>query len=492
MAMGSPLPISEPLHHWSFRLADHKLPLAFCALAVWIGTTILWQVAFDDGLEGVYLVLAFVFVLSSFALITRPYAILLMLLIYMISPAPLILDLTYSGIAAGIMLINCTIGALLTGYLRRKAPFLPRKTWLIIGAASLCVLGYSLLQGNQLKLIFGDLYQFVEFGAMFFLASIIVQTLEQWRSAIYVLVGGIIATCIIQFFDALQGAHYLPHLVQPGFDVPRTINLNAPIALLVLLSLLIVLPRRRKFFLAFLLVVACNLLMGFTRGVWLATIFSAVIFLGLQERRARRKIIAVVLASGLLLGFLTFAGATVASTNILQVVENRMLYSVTQFESASEDEELAGRRVIEFLLVGSQVAKHPWIGHGLGSTYEILGDAILQGPKGATVDHHYIHNLYLMIAFRFGIPALLIFLIMLWKYTWHVLRARKRCASSREDSAVTTALTSAVFGEIILSITSPTFFNHPTAGIIGAAMALTLLVPGLASRLTSDSLTARE
>jgi O-antigen ligase len=490
--MGSLFQISEPLQHWNFRLADHKLPVVFCALAVWIGVTTLCQVVFSDGLEGAYLALAIVFALSSFALITRPYAILSMLLVYLASPAPLILDLPYSGVTAGIMFVNCGVGALLTGCLRRLPPFLPWKTCMVIGAANLGVLGYGLLQGNQLQYVLGDLYQLFEFGVMFFLTSILVHTLEQWRSVIYVLVGAVIATCIIQFSDALQGAHYLPHLAQAGINVPRTINLNSPIAFLVLLSLLIVLPRRRKFLLVSTFVVAGNLLMGFTRGVWLAAAFSAVIFLCLQERRTRRKIFAIVLTSTLLLGLVTFVGVAVTSTNILQVVEERMLYSVTQFESASDEEDLAGRRVIEFLLVGSQVAKHPWIGHGLGSTYEILGDAILQGPKGATVDHHYIHNLYLMIAFRLGIPALLIFLVLLWKYTRHVLRARKQSALSREDSTIAAALLSAVFGEMILSITSPTFFNHPTAGIVGAAMVLTLLVPGLALPVIPDSLTKRE
>ena len=195
---------------------------------------------------------------------------------------------------------------------------------------------------------------------------------------------------------------------------------------------------------------------------------------------------ATVLAATLLLGLVMLAGTAFTSTNILQVVSDRMLYSVTQFESASEDEELAGRRVIEFLLVGSQIARHPLIGHGLGSTYEIMGDAVLQGPKGETVDHHFIHNLYLMVAFRLGIPALLILLVLLWKYGRRVLRARSRSSLSQEDSAMAAALTSAMFGEMVLSITSPTFFNHPTAGIVAAAMALPLLVPKLAPSRTPN------
>src|SRR5262249_47573322 len=147
------------------------------------------------------------------------------------------------------------------------------------------------------------------------------------------------------------------------------------------------------------------------------------------------------------------------------------------FESASDEEQLAGRRIIEFFLIGTQVAKHPWIGHGLGSTYEIAGDVVLEGPRGVTVEHHYIHDLYLMIAFRFGIPTLLLFLVTVSKYLGRVLRSRKACPLTPVDSALMAALISAVFGEIVLSITSPTIFNHPTAGIVGTMVALTLVVP---------------
>jgi len=475
--------MAEPLEVRGFRPTDHKLLIAASALVCWIGLTAACQLVFPDGLQGIYIGLAIAFAIGSFALVRRPYVILLMLLIYLASPAPIILDLPFSAAAAAIMIANCALGAAMTGAMRRP-PFLGWMAWTIMGAIAVCMVGYSVLQGNQLQYVVGDLYQLLEFGALFFLTSVVVRSPEQWRLAVYALVGSVVATCMVQFSDALLGADYLPHLAQAGVDVPRTINMNAPIAFMVLLALLVVSSRRRKFLLFWILAVAGNLLLGFTRGVWLATFFSAVFFLFLQERKTRRKMIASALAATLLVSMAAFTGLVITSTNILQVVQQRVLYSVTQFESASDEEELAGRRIIEFLLVGSQVGKHPFIGHGLGSTYEIAGDAVLEGPKGATVDHHYIHNLYLMIAFRLGIPALLVFLWMLWRYLRRAHRVWKSAKLPRNDSAVTAALISVVFGEIFLSFTSPTLFNHPTAAIIGAIMALTLLV----SRITPGTL----
>ena len=52
----------------------------------------------------------------------------------------------------------------------------------------------------------------------------------------------------------------------------------------------------------------------------------------------------------------------------------------------------------------------------------ILGDAILHGPKGQMVDNHYVHNVYLEIALRLGVPALSLFVILLGAYFRNAVR----------------------------------------------------------------------
>ena len=113
------------------------------------------------------------------------------------------------------------------------------------------------------------------------------------------------------------------------------------------------------------------------------------------------------------------------------------------------------------------------MGEGLGATYRISGDAILRAPKGEMIEHHYIHDLYLQVAFRLGIPALLILLVLLWTYFRRSIANLRISNLSPENSALMAGLVAAMFGEVLLSLTSPTLLNHPTAGVIGCIMALT-------------------
>src|SRR5436309_1548179 len=175
---------------------------------------------------------------------------------------------------------------------------------------------------------------------------------------------------------------------------------------------------------------------------------------------------------------------SLGSANLLKVIQERVAYSVTQYESASGNEEvLSARRLIEYLLIGSQIPDHPILGKGLGATYEISGAAVIEGPADEKVDYHYIHNLYLLIAFRLGIPALLAFLVLLWKYFRNSIRIYRSGSLSPGNSALMAGLIASMFGEVALSMTSPTFLNHPTAGTLACIMVLTLVVPRLKHRL---------
>jgi O-antigen ligase len=156
------------------------------------------------------------------------------------------------------------------------------------------------------------------------------------------------------------------------------------------------------------------------------------------------------------------------------VIADRISYSLVQIDNASPEEQvLSGRRLLEYLLILPSVAEHPLAGKGLGATFEIAGDAVLEGPKGEQVDHHYIHNLYLLVAFRLGVPALLALLVILWKYFRRSIRNLRSPNFSPAGTALLAGLIAAMFGEVVLSLTSPTFLNHPTAGVLGCIMAIT-------------------
>src|SRR5262249_47177548 len=154
-----------------------------------------------------------------------------------------------------------------------------------------------------------------------------------------------------------------------------------------------------------------NLIWSFTRGLWLATAASVILLLIIQPAQFRKTVLKFAFFSFLVAVPLAYL------SGFATVIEDRIVYTATQFGGASTEEQtLSSRRLLEYLLILPQVGEHPFVGKGLGATYEISGAAVLEGPQDEQVDHHYIHNLYLLIAFRLGVPVLLAFLVLLWQY----------------------------------------------------------------------------
>ena len=452
--------------------SDNKvLPYVFAGflcILITLAGKILAQLEPKGHSEWVYYILAGAIALSSFAYLHQPFVTLSLTLFYLASPIPILLDVSYSAAIATVLIANCfagTVQAFRFNMLFRK-PFLRVPLLLCAVAAFGAVSGIA--RGNKTSLVLGDFYQIMEFAALFFLAQTLVNTEERFRAFTNVIIGSILATSVLQTGDALIGAGYLPRIAQQGFDVPRTINMNAPIALVALLSRL-TFARNKRWILAGMGVLAVNLVWSFTRGLWAATIASVLFLLFIQGLELRRIVLKIACFSCVLAIPLLYA------SGLGSVIGNRVGYSFEQLGSASEEEQnLAGRRVLEYILIFPSIAEHPVLGNGLGATYEISGSAVLAGPEGEQVDYHYIHNLYLLIAFRLGIPVLLLFITLLWKYFRRSIRNLRMASLSRENSALVAGLIAAMFGEAVLSLTSPTLMNHPTAGLMGCIMATTV------------------
>src|SRR5947209_3283301 len=270
----------------TFSAHQHRPLFAILAVLTLITAMVLCQLFARDILQGIYVVLALLVVFSTFILLLRPRAILCAVLVYLTSPVPMMLSPSYSGLITGVLLINCLIGTLLVA--GPRAFLLPFKSWraaLFICAASIVALGYGVLRGNSLGYVLGDFYQLFEFGAVFLLTTALITSEDQWRSVVNLLLGCIIFASILQLADAAMGADYLPRLEQFGVSLPRTINLNAPIAFCAIFAFLSSARKQWNLLLACLAVLAMNLVMGFTRGLWLATFLSLVVLFFLQRGR---------------------------------------------------------------------------------------------------------------------------------------------------------------------------------------------------------------
>lgn len=452
-----------------FEIKRHKVFLASACLLAISAVAALIQLSSLGPAGVVYVFLAGAVVLSSFAFLLQPFVNFGLTVFYLIGVMAFMLETGFAAVAIAILLIwNCFAGiVLVSGF---KLPFPPGSLRVPLLLCSIAAFGavYGIARGNRASWVLGDGYQIIEFALLFFLAQILVRTEKQFRTMANAIVGSVIAACVLQTADGLMGASYLPHLNQQGVDVVRTINLNTPIAFVVLLAMLTV-AKTKKWILAGMGILAVNLIWSFTRGLWVATFASTLFLLMIIRSRARLAILKWTFASCVIVTpFLYLSG-------LGSVIIDRIGFSVVQFSSASEENQVqSGRRILEYLLILPQVAEHPIVGKGLGATFEIAGDAILEGPKGEQVDHHYIHDLYLQVAFRLGIPALIVFLVLLWKYFRRSVKNLRTLNLSPDNAAIMAGLIAAMFGEAVLSLTSPTILNHPTAGLIGCIMAMTV------------------
>jgi hypothetical protein len=418
--------------------------------------------------ESFYLFVVGATVLSSFVLLLQPFVNLGVTIFFLVSANTAILGAHLSATIAALLIGNCLIGIMLVSGLKvpveRGALRVP---FLLCAIASLSAV-YGFAHSNRVSLVLGDLYQIVEFASLFALARMLVKTEQQLRTMANVLIGSIVATSVLQMADMLMEASYLAnfHLErQEGADLLRTINMNAPIAFVVLLAALPV-ARTKWWLLAGLALVEINLILSFTRGLW-ATTLASTIFLLILLHHSRVAILKFGFAAGV------FAIAFLYTFGLGSIAADRIGFTVRQFRVPQEKQILSGRRRLEYNLILPRIMERPLVGEGLGATYRISGDAILDGPKGEIVENHYIHDLYLQVAFRLGIPALLIFLVLLWTYFRRSIGNLRALNLSPESSALMAGLIAAMFGEALLSITSPTFLNHPTAGVIGCIMAMT-------------------
>jgi hypothetical protein len=456
--------------------------------------------------ELAYLIIVAAIVLISFASLLHPFVNLAVVMFYLATANTYILGTTTSAAISTLLIGNCLLGTLLvSGFnlpVERRA-LLPA---ILLSAIAASGAMYGLIRGNHLLLVLGDFYQMIEFALLFILTQVLVKTEQQFRVMTNVLICSIVVTSALRIVDVLTGASYLStlHLArQDGDDLLRTINMNAPVGFVALLAAL-PLARTKLWMLAGLAIVEISLILSFARGLWLAT-FAGAAFLLIVLHRSRGAVFKFGLAAA------AFAIAFLFVTGLETVAVDRLGYTIVQWRSVPQEKQattaqknqpsgavhaagggpgeeplrdapeeekqvLAGRRRLEYILLLPEVAERPIIGAGLGSTYKISGDAVLEGPKGETIDNHYVHDLYLQIAFRLGIPALLSFLAGLGAYLWRAVSDLRTLDLSPTNAALVSGLIAAIFGDVILSLTSPIFLNHPTAGVTGCIMAMTLTI----------------
>jgi hypothetical protein len=423
-------------------------------------------------------------ILLSLLAYVRPLLTLAIALVFATSPIQLVVSLQWSALVSAFLLGGACLGFALRTPLRSMTSdplILP--VW-IFAAYGIVSGAYGLLLGNEIGYVIGDFFQVMEFAAVYFLAVQLLNTDQKVRLLLRVLLISILITIVLELvlFTLGPGAGNLLPSWEGGALVStslvRTIDIDATILFAVLINIYpFAASRGQRFWIWMALIpTVANIALSLSRGLWLCTLIAAIASLLLQATKVRKRLLAAT-------ALLTICVVSLAGTwkigsdsdgSLLSVLEDRVFHGVDQVEEGfAGTESMATRRFLEMAIVGPQVLAKPWMGYGLGATYVIGGFAVLDSGTTALIDNHFIHNLYLVTAFRMGVVGLGLLLWVLVRYFRLALRA-SRGMPPGIPKALLIGFVASVVGQLFLSLTQPTVIDHPTCALIACVMALGL------------------
>jgi O-antigen ligase len=420
----------------------------------------------------------------------RPLASLTLALVTVTSPIPLLLTVQQSAAITAILLAGAAIGLVF----RKPVRWLAGDSMLpLVGGFALMGLVaalYGLWAGNDVAYVLGDWFQIIEFALAYFLTGQLVKERAQIFYVLRTLLISVMATILLElvlFALGPSGSKLLPSWegASVSGSLVRTINADATILFATLLSVYSACHsgRQRFWILAALVPTVANIALSLSRGLWLCSIVAVIVSFALQGWSTRKRLFRAFGVIGvciLAIAAVWKIGAT-AEDNLLSVMQERVLHGVDQVqEGVAGEESMATRRFLEMVIVGPQVFTRPLFGHGLGATYVIGGFAILDAGTNGPVDHHFIHNLYLVTAFRMGLIGLGILLWLLFRYFRVILRLYKKIPSDF-DRAVVVGLMASIVGQLFSAIVEPTITDHPTGPVIACLLAISIRLAKLHS-----------
>lgn len=412
----------------------------------------------------------------------RPLIPTCLALVFLTSPLQLVLPLQQSALISGFLLAAAAVGLFRSVRLKALVSdpmILPIGIFVAYGLFSAA---YGLWAGNEAAYVFGDCFQILEFALCYVLISQLLTRPEEIRLLLRILFVSILITILVELVLFALGPGVVNILPEWGGDtdgVLRTIDIDATILFAVLFNLY---PLARaggqRFWIWVALVpIVANIVLSLSRGLWLCTLLAVIVSVIMQGQAKRKRLLKSFSLVAVCLILLAAAWKTESDSegNMLGLLEGRILYGVDQVEEGlAGTESMATRRFLEMAIVGPQVIAQPWIGHGLGATYVIGGFAVLEQVTRLPIDHHFIHNLYLVTAFRMGFVGVVLLLWVLIRYFRRTLGSYRGVPDF--NKALVVALVASVAGQLLLSLTQPTLTDHPTCAMIACAM-------GLSSRL---------
>lgn len=448
-------------------------------------------------------VLAWIAVAKPAAALAAPAAVLVALLVYrrpeagalailvlvILLPRSILFDrgIPFGGgnLKATDVLLALTLGAWLVRATVSQRPIrLPASgtfTLLLVGFLGLALIGVATAHfaGTPQKLALLELRPLLSFLLVFVLVdrARTVEGVERFVRLVLVALAGASLIAVTQYVVGHgSGASYAGNAI-------RVIGWSA-FSLLGLVWALVLLPfarsRRERVLLAGLTVLSlAGEFVSFQRTAWVATLVALAVGVALMRAGRRRRLvgwIAVLLVAGLVA---VSAVNAVSSRRVGSPVSAAVsrLHSVLAFRN----DVSAGRRVNEWDAATNEIERHPLGGIGLGSSITFFD------PEFSTESNHYgffttqyyIHNSYLWLALKLGLPGLIVFLLLLGVAAANGVRAYRVRSHPRLTPLVLGGLVSLVV-LAVQSIGGPELTDDNTAPVAAAIIALLVAAPRLA------------
>ena len=221
-------------------------------------------------------------------------------------------------------------------------------------------------------------------------------------------------------------------------------------------------------FLALAALCALGILLTFGRTTWGSVLLGMVVVVALLGIRKSGPMLAWSLVGGLL-ALLTLIAVKPAMLDAL-------VARATSVGKEIEYGSSAAWRYYEAAQVMPQIAAHPVLGLGLGAAYRApaLSDALPEQVR-------YIHDGYLYLASKMGVPALALLLwclgvVML--FSWRGARTE----ADAQFRGVHAAVCAAVIGVLLASITEPHLMRDSSLAFMGVAAGVVVAMRRQANR----------
>lgn len=208
-----------------------------------------------------------------------------------------------------------------------------------------------------------------------------------------------------------------------------------------------------------IIILTAGVLATFGRGVWVASVMSALL-LGLL---VGQKGILKILFGGIALVLVAAVVLSVSRPQMLSALRDRVLSIDTHV--AQKDESLVWRET-EREYAYKKILEYPVFGIGLGGEYQPIRNQRMKPEQT-----QYIHNSYLYLALKLGLVAIVIPFWVSWLVYANGRRLMQNIKEARHRATVA-AVVPAFMLPNITSFTQPEWMDHPGVAFMGIMIGL--------------------